>query len=170
MAATRGEMKFYADAMLGRLATWMRILGFDVAYTRDIDDRELVVRSLVEGRIVLTRDKLLAKRRSVRGRCLIIKSDHVREQLRQVVDAFGLRAEGLLGRCVRCNVPLVGVSKETIKDEVPLYVFETQKRFKRCPGCRRVYWAGTHSVHIKKELSRIMEGEGRAEGGDDIKE
>lgn len=156
--ATRGKekTKFFADAMLGRLATWMRIIGCDVEYERDIDDSALVIKAVTEGRFILTRDKLLIKRRVVRGRALYIESDRVEEQLRQVAKDFGIRPGHFFTRCIRCNAPLDGVEKAKVRRLVPEYVFETQDRFSKCPVCSRIYWAGTHKEHIKGVLARVF--------------
>ena len=145
--------------MLGRLATWMRILGCDVEYERDIPDSALVIRALAEGRVILTRDKLLMKRRSVQARSLFIESDRIGEQLRQVVRRFAITRAGLLTRCVRCNAELEGVKREAVEGLVPGYVYETQERFSRCPECTRIYWAGTHKEHILEGLSGVFKEE-----------
>jgi uncharacterized protein with PIN domain len=160
--AGRGEMskKFFADAMLGRLATWMRIIGCDVAYERDIEDSVLVIKALTEGRVILTRDRLLTRRRGVRGRTLFIESDRVVEQLRQVIKRFGIKRSRVLTRCIRCNIGLVNAEKEGVRGLVPEYVYESQERFSRCPGCSRIYWAGTHKGHINRVLDRVFGDDG----------
>lgn len=155
-----GEKKFFADAMLGRLATWLRIIGCDVVYDREIDDAELVERAEREGRIILTRDTLLLKRRKARGRSFFVEGDHFEEQLGHVAVRFGLGLKGFLTRCVRCNTLLEGVEKESVKGLVPPYVFETQEKFSRCPHCSRIYWAGTHKQKMLEKLSSIVKGDG----------
>ncbi len=152
------EARFFADAMLGRLATWMRILGLDVEYEADIEDSLLAARARDEGRLILTRDTRLVKRRAVRERCLLIESDHVEDQIAQVVGSFGITASRLLTRCLRCNMPLTGVTRASVEALVPRYVYETQSRFSTCPGCARVYWGGTHKTHIIEALRGIVEG------------
>ncbi len=155
-------MKFFADTMLGRLARWMRIMGYDVEYEPSIDDDEIIRRALEEGRIILTRDTLLARRRAIRGRFVFIKGDHLREQLHQIVERFGMEEERFLTRCLRCNLLLVDVVKEAVRDSVPPYVYTTQERFSACPGCGRIYWAGTHRDHMMRELSLLFD-EGRGD-------
>lgn len=154
----RREARFFADAMLGRLATWMRILGLDVEYEPDIEDSVLAARARGEGRLILTRDTRLVKRRGVRECCLLIESDHVGEQIAQVVGSFGITASRLLTRCLRCNMPLKGVKRASVEALVPRYVYETESRFSICPGCSRVYWGGTHKAHIIEALSGVVEG------------
>lgn len=151
--------RFLADAMLGSLARWMRTLGCDVEYERHISDGALIQRALSEGRAVLTRDTLLAKRRALRGRCLLVRGDDMEGQLRQVAESFDLKGAGVLTRCLRCNRVLVGVEKASVRGLVPEYVLMTQEKFSRCPQCRRVYWGGTHTVMLRKVLSRLLGGD-----------
>jgi uncharacterized protein with PIN domain len=150
--------KFFADSMLGRLALWMRVMGYDVAYEKAIEDHTLIKRALDEGRIILTRDTLLIPRRWVRGNSLFIESDHLSEQLRQVISVYGIEKEGFLTRCLRCNILLQRIPRDKAEGRVPPYVFETQKNFSTCRGCGRIYWAGTHRVEMLREVSRIREG------------
>ncbi len=149
-------MRLIADTMLGRLALWMRIAGFDVEYYHRIEDAELVERTLEEDRILLTRDTLLIKRRGIRGRVVFIESEHLEDQLRQVVRLFGLERGGFLKRCLRCNTLLERVEKEMIKDRVPPYVHRTQTIFSQCSSCGRIYWAGTHREEMIKRLGAIL--------------
>ena len=147
--------KFYADAMLGSLARWMRALGFDVEYDRAIDDRVLVRRALSQGRIVLTRDKQLAGRRALRGRVRFIESDRLEEQLKQVVERYPIGVGGSFTRCLRCNALLQDIDREEVKGRVPAYVFETEKRFRKCGPCGKIYWPGTHRAHMIGEIKRL---------------
>ncbi len=150
------DVKFFADAMLGRLALWMRVLGYDVEYHGEIDDEELIKRALREGRIILTRDTLLVKRRAVRGAVLFIKGDHLEEQLQQVVTNYRPRKDHLLTRCLGCNTILEDIDRDSIKGRVPEYVYATQERFAMCPSCRRIYWAGTHREEMLSRLKRLL--------------
>ncbi|RPI22738.1 MAG: hypothetical protein EHM61_21535 [Acidobacteria bacterium] len=145
--------------MLGTLAKWLRILGYDTAYDNRITDDEIVKRCLAEARIALTRDARLAQRRVLRG-SLLIESTELGAQLRQVLDFVGYRVDPgrLLSRCVECNSPLVSVSPESVKALVPEYVFRTQPDFKQCATCRRVYWGGTHREHIQHKLRKLLDG------------
>lgn len=150
-------MKFIADSMLGRLAKWMRTMGCDVSYYRKIGDGELVDTALREGRLILTRDTLLIKRRKAKGNYFLVEGNSYKEQLRQVIRHFGIDPyKDLLTRCVECNIPLVDIKKETVKDGVPEYVFETQERFRSCPKCGRIYWSATHKDDILKTLESII--------------
>jgi uncharacterized protein with PIN domain len=146
-------MKFLADNMLGRLATWLRLLGYDTAYLPHADDPELARVARAEDRILLTRDVELTRRRGVRH--VLIESDQVEEQLHQVSRVLNLSARQAFSRCAECNVTLDPVSKELVRGEVPPYVFQMQERFLRCPRCRRVYWRGTHWAHMLAQIEDL---------------
>ncbi|MEJ2696293.1 MAG: Mut7-C RNAse domain-containing protein [Candidatus Sulfobium sp.] len=150
-------MKFIADAMLGRLAKWMRIFGCDVVYHPDIDDRQLVRISREQERTLLTRDTLLLKRRGLNNP-VFIRSDDVRQQILEIRHMLKSCAELPLGRCAVCNGPLEGVPrKEEIRAAVPDYVYLSHDRFARCSGCGKVYWEGTHYGEIRKRVREISE-------------
>ena len=145
--------KFLADVMLGSLARWLRILGYDTVYDNRIEDDQIIARSHREGRITLTRDRPLQQRLEA-SRCLLIQNEELFQQIREVLEFLGhdLSPERLLTRCLRCNAPLERVSKDGIRPQVPPYVYKTQSRFKRCPGCQRIYWGGTHRQNIYQRL------------------
>ncbi len=144
--------------MLGKLALWMRVMGYDVAYESTIEDAALIRRAKDEGRIILTRDTLLIPRRWVREHSLFIKSDDPRDQLRQVLSAYAIDRGKFLTRCLRCNVALERTPREEVEGRVPPYVFKTRKEFSACPACGRIYWAGTHRDGMLREVSKIREG------------
>jgi len=152
------EKRFFADAMLGRLARWLRVMGYDCAYESSIDDGILAARAVAEDRVILTRDKLLCERRAAQGRFLFIKADGIDAQVRQVREVFGIDAARFLTRCLRCNLPLEEVSKDAARPAVPAYVRDTQERFLRCPGCGRTYWGGTHKARMREEVARLLNG------------
>ncbi len=151
--------RFLADGMLGKLATWLRILGCDVEYLGDLPDEELVERALEAGRVILTRDTLLVKRRKARDNHFFVTGDRWRDQLRQVVTAFGIDpAARLFTRCVRCNEPLAPVEKSRVAGRVPPYVFRTQETFTACPACGRLYWRATHRDAMERQIREILSG------------
>ncbi|MDX1632550.1 MAG: Mut7-C RNAse domain-containing protein [Thermoanaerobaculia bacterium] len=155
-SASDGRARLLADAMLGGLAKWLRILGLDVAYDPELDDAGVVDRAREEDRWILTRDRRLVKRREARDRHLLIDSVHVPEQVRQVVDALDLDVdrERLFSRCVRCNRPLEPIPAAEARSEVPPYVAKTQDRFRQCPDCERIFWPATHVGRMRKKLDR----------------
>jgi uncharacterized protein len=163
--------RFIADAMLGKLAKWLRILGFDVAYEHPIGDQDLVRRARSESRHILTRDCRLVQRRwSGSIRFTVIRDDHWPEQLRQVLlEMKPLPPIRILTRCVRCNELLRPLPREKALGSVPPYVHRTHKRFMHCPLCDRIYWRGTHPKQIVNRLRslRIREGSNRTEIGRD---
>jgi uncharacterized protein len=144
-------IKFIADAMVGKLARWLRVLGIDVEYSRIISDDELIRRAESEDRIILTRDSGIARRR-VQARCVLIESDHYREQVLQVLREFGIKDFQVFTRCLECNTPLRNVDKEAVFEKVPPFVYLTQERFAMCPSCDRVYWHGTHADEMLKRI------------------
>jgi uncharacterized protein with PIN domain len=160
-------MKFIADAMLGRLVTWMRVIGCDVAYVSDIEDEELVNMAHEQGRMILTRDTLLIQRRRAKQNYYFIDHDDYRDQLRQVVSHFGIDPYlEVLTRCLRCNAKLVHIDRDTIKHMVPPYVYETQQEFKTCPSCRRIYWGATHKEEMLRQLKDMLEDDDRGDNTD----
>lgn len=150
------EKKFFADAMLGKLARWMRTLGYDVEYDRAIDDPDLILRAAAEGRVILTRDTRLLKRRAARGRAVFIVGDEVGGQLRQAVALFPIEKDKLLTRCIRCNALLEKIDRGSVEGAVPAYVYETQDAFSRCPACKRVYWGATHRRRMLEDLRKLL--------------
>jgi len=154
MTATDDPLRLIADGMLGRLARWLRLLGYDTAYEKDADDLELARRARAEGRVLLTRDRALAARRGLRT--LLITSERVQEQVQQVVETLGPPPNPALSRCSLCNVPLEPATPQQVADRVPPYVLQTQERFGVCPNCGRVYWAGTHLQHMRRYVGSLL--------------
>jgi uncharacterized protein with PIN domain len=151
--------RFVADKTLGRLARWLRIVGCDVLYGSNFSGNGLLAAARREHRIVLTRDRRLARRADM-PRFLLVEDDRFRQQLRQVVVAFDIDPRaGLFRRCVDCNTELVEVPREEVAADVPEFVRATQKRFRRCPRCRHLYWDATHVDRVRDELDRMGLGE-----------
>jgi uncharacterized protein with PIN domain len=135
-------MKFIADAMLGKLAKRMRLLGLDVLYDPGLGDNEIIRLSLEQERVILTRDTGLAAR-PIASSHLFIKSGQVREQLEEVFAECHPEPKPL-SRCSGCNTPISPVAKEDIQEFVPRHVYEKNTVFFHCPGCGRIYWRGSH--------------------------
>jgi uncharacterized protein with PIN domain len=148
--------QFVVDSMLGRLARWLRILGFDTWYFRKIDDRELVKIHDETGRVLLTRDTRLVRCRGI-GRHVLVQSDRWEDQLREVVQALSLdvRRERMLTRCLLCNRPLERVRPEEAYHRVPDYVAGSTSAFSACKSCGKVYWAGTHRKRMDEVVSML---------------
>ncbi|MFA4028216.1 MAG: hypothetical protein GDYSWBUE_000077 [Candidatus Fervidibacterota bacterium] len=148
-------LKFAADAMLGKLARWLRLLGYDVFYSPNADDDELIKVAREEGRILLTRDTQLLRRKDV-PLFLLILSDDWQEQILQTALRFNLDLDGKrMTRCVECNELLEPVDKEEVRYEVPRHVYRTQEHFSRCPKCRKIFWAGSHCERANRVIERI---------------
>ncbi len=148
--------QFVVDSMLGRLARWLRILGFDAWYFRVIDDRELLRLHHETGRILLTRDTHLVQCREV-GRHVLVWSDGWEDQLRQVVVALSLEVcrERMLTRCLLCNRPLEKLAREEAYGRIPDYVAGSTSAFHGCRSCGKVYWAGTHRKRMEEVVSML---------------
>ncbi|MCC7201808.1 MAG: Mut7-C RNAse domain-containing protein [Nitrospirae bacterium] len=149
-------MRFIADEMLGRLAKWLRILGYDTAYFRHIRDSELLRLSVAENRILLTRDTLFIKRRGLRN-FLFISYDKPFEQIRQVVRELSIPyPTEPFTRCVMCNNILEPFTREDACRTVPEYVCKTQDVFGRCSICHKIYWKGTHYERMERVLGDLF--------------
>lgn len=151
---------FIVDCMLGRLARWLRILGFDTWYFRKIADDRLLRLHATSGRVLLTRDTGLILRVET-GERLFVESDDWKDQLRQVTRTLGLRVadERILTRCILCNDPLRAVPREAVRGRVPDHVASVNTEFRTCPSCGKVYWSGTHPQRMR----RVLEGLGARE-------
>ena len=147
-------MKFICDEMLGTLAKWLRIMGYDTEYAKGMDDEEIISRAAEEGRAILTRDKLLARKG---GNSLYIGERKLEEQIRKVIEHFNLdvEEERLLSRCTICNVEVEKVEKGEVREKVPEHVWQSHDEFWRCPKCGRIYWMGSHWDNMKDMLEKI---------------
>lgn len=141
--------------MLGTLAKWLRILGYDTAYAKQMNDEEIINMARKEGRIVITRDKLLARKAD---ESLYIEEKELEKQLKKVVEYFNLEiGENILSRCTICNIPVERIKKEEAKGKVPEYVWEHTEIFWRCKKCGRIYWLGSHWQNMEEMIKRIEE-------------
>jgi uncharacterized protein with PIN domain len=156
------EIKFIVDNNVGKLAKWLRIMGYDALLFSGDDDGKMVKTALEQIRVILTKDNQIMKRRLVtsgRLKAILIKDDDVKAQLRQVVAALNLDYHHKpFSRCLECNQPLVEKDKERVKSLVPPYVFKTQEDYMECPSCHRLYWRGTHWQAMSHELDEMAKG------------
>jgi len=144
------------DAMLGKLARWLRAAGYDAAWTDGIDDEDLVRQADVEHRVLVTSDGPLMAHRLIRDgtvRAVFVPVElETLGQLRHVLRRLGLPlAEP---RCMACGGDLVPVEKSAVADEVPPRTYAAFDDYRRCSRCRKVYWRGTHWSRIRAALSR----------------
>lgn len=165
----RGEplraVRFVADAHLGRLARYLRLLGFDTRFENDPGDRELARLSADEGRILLSRDRgLLARAIVTHG--LWVPSARPREQLAWVVERLDLyRLIRPFTRCTVCNGGLEPVPGTEVRDQVPERVAKVFHRFWRCRGCGRIYWEGSHYQRLRALVDQVAEPPRDEDGG-----
>ena len=148
------------DHNVGKLAKWLRMVGYDAKMFTGPDDSDMVDVALAENRIILTRDTQIKKRRvAVNGelKVILIKSDQLKEQLKQLIHNLKLSKEDFqpFTICLECNAPLAESSKEEVKDRVPPFVFKTQQHYVECPVCHRVYWKGTHWKAMVKKIENL---------------
>jgi uncharacterized protein with PIN domain len=148
-----GEARFVADCMLGRLGKWLRILGYDTLYDPHLDDDAIARLARADGRILLSRDTTLVKRKGVHS--LFIESELLERQLAQVLRTCGLRTSSPFSRCPVCNSPLESVPRTNAWGQVPPFVFATQESFHLCPACNRFYWRGTHWQRMLEQVEKL---------------
>lgn len=155
------EVSFALDPALGKLARWLRILGYDAAFGRHLCGRALVRTARSEGRVLLTRDTRILRLEDLPPH-LFIRSDHFREQLRQVKEELRLNFDRpVFSRCVTCNVPTRPTPKDRVEGRVPAYVFATQTQFTSCQKCGKIFWRATHYEHVLSELAAMRGGQRR---------
>jgi len=155
-------LRFLLDEQLGKLARWLRIIGQDAAYQREIPDAQLLERAAAEGRVILTRDhRLSARARALsfadRVTIVVLTENYPALQLREVFQMYRERIQvAVFSRCPVCNAATAPEDKNRVEAEVPPFVFTTQTEFTRCPECRRVYWQATHRSRVALALKDIL--------------
>jgi uncharacterized protein len=162
------ETKFIADNNVGKLARWLRLIGYDTLLLRQKDDGQMIRTALKDNRVILTKDSQFMKRRLVTTgtlKTVLVKQDDPESQLREVVKTLGLDYRFRpFSLCLECNRTLVARDKEEVRNLVPARVFETQTDYRECPACHRIYWQGTHWRAMDKKLQDLQAeaGENRA--------
>jgi uncharacterized protein with PIN domain len=155
------EIKFVADCNVGKLARWLRMLGYDTLYFHNIEDGRLMDIALREGRVVLTKDTEMRKRALVtkgQVQLLLLEEDDPKKQLRRVIKTLSLGASAQkFTRCLECNESLAPRTRDEVQDLVPAHVHRTQTDYMQCPSCDRVYWRGTHWERMTEELERLTD-------------
>jgi uncharacterized protein with PIN domain len=146
-----GTPRFVADHMLGSLARWLRIMGYDTVYDKSLDDPGIANLARAESRFILTRDRELAKEPGA----LMIEADDLDLQLKAIAEKYGLKFHDNLFRCSACNGELAALDKAQAKDSVPEGAFENNEKFWKCSKCGKVYWKGTHWHGIMDRFRRL---------------
>jgi uncharacterized protein with PIN domain len=142
--------------MLGKLAKWLKILGFDALFFSRIEDDELLAIAGREGRILLTKDTGLIQK-AKHAETLFLESEEWQEQVPQVLEHFELWEKvNPHTRCIDCNMKLKNLPKKNAKNLVSSFVFEHADAFALCPNCGRVFWRGTHFKDMEAQIEEIL--------------
>lgn len=151
-AAPLRRSRFILDVHLGKLASYLRMLGFDSTYSRNWDDQEIIARSLKEGRIILSRDVGLLKHNRV-SHGYWVRHDLPLEQLEEVIRSLELSSQfEPFTRCMECNGAIHAVSREAIRDQIDPQILERFDAFWQCADCHRIYWRGSHYERMKERI------------------
>ncbi|MBI1892676.1 MAG: Mut7-C RNAse domain-containing protein [Candidatus Rokubacteria bacterium] len=155
----RGEApRFVADSMLGRLARWLRAMGYDTLYLGRARDGDLLELANRERRTLLTRDLRLA-RTAGKDTAYQVRAERIEAQLAEVVAAFGLDPEtDPLSRCLECNHLLAPLEAGDLRGRVPPHILASHRKFSGCAVCGRVYWEGSHAQRMRNRLRAITPG------------
>ena len=151
MSAGASPPKFVADHMLGSLARWLRMMGYDTVYDKSKDDADIAKLARSESRFILTRDKELSKEPGA----LLLDNEDLDSQLQAVATRDGLKFNEDMIRCSTCNGELVNLPKDEAKGKVPDGAFQMNERFWRCANCQKTYWKGTHWEGITARLKKL---------------
>jgi len=162
------EVKFIADEMCGRLARWLRLLGFDTLYVTgkdnttliEVDDDYILSKAIIEGRILITRDVRLYRRAlSIGTDAILIRSNDIEGKLREVLSKVSKNRHIIVKpRCPICNSSLRRMDKRELNElsrYVPPNVLENFDEFLFCDRCKKVYWFGSHWKYIKEIVKKI---------------
>jgi uncharacterized protein len=150
------DLKFIADVHLGKLAKYLRLCGIDTYYRTDSSDEEIIDLAESDKRVILTRDKELLKNKKV-THGYWIRPVNLYEQLRDVLRCFDLKQRvDLFTRCMECNGLLEDVSKREILNRLMPQTRRYFRKFKKCPGCNRIYWNGSHFRNMKRQIEELM--------------
>ena len=149
-------MKFAADSMLGRLAKWLRILGYDTLYARAQSDKEFMQLAR-EGRILLSRNSRFKKKIS-KDNLVFIEGNDPTTQLQALIHTLGLpiEPERFFTRCTICNGQLERISREDVAGKVPDYVWGEHNHFSECENCGKIYWPGSHMARSREEILQLL--------------
>jgi uncharacterized protein with PIN domain len=150
-------MKLLCDHMLGSLAKWLRIFGFDTLYPDATMNDDFILQIVKqENRLLISRDKeLLFRAKKAHIDVLEIQTTDLHDQLTQVLRRLPIDPTHVLTRCTLCNTPLLSVEKKHIKASIPPKVFETMDAFWFCPTCSKYYWMGTHYENMIEKINEL---------------
>jgi uncharacterized protein with PIN domain len=150
-------VKFIPDVHLGRLVKYLRLSGFDTYYDENLNDRQIIDISISEKRIILTRDRGLLKNKLV-THGYWVRSVDPKKQFKEIVIRFDLKKSiKPFTRCMECNTILRDISKNDISGMLMPKTRQFYEDFRQCPGCKRIYWAGSHYEKMKKQLADLID-------------
>jgi len=151
---------FAADRMLGKLAKWLRILGYDTLYSNTLCNDKFIALA-EEGRILLSRNTRLAGKVAP-DRLIFIEANDPKRQLHALIRLLGLQpdTDEFFSRCTVCNGLLEAAGPEDVIGKVPDHIWTGHNRFSECKTCGRIYWPGTHLARSREEIRRILSGSG----------
>jgi uncharacterized protein with PIN domain len=154
------EVKFIADNNVGKLARWLRLIGYDTLLFKQKNDSQMIKTALSENRVILTKDTQFMKRRLVTNgklKTTLIRQDDPKLQVQEVVKTLNLNYHFKpFSLCLECNRALIARDKEEVQNLVPARVFETQTQYTQCPSCHRIYWQGTHWQAMVQKLQDLQ--------------
>ena len=153
-------LKFLTDGMLGKLTRWLRMLGYDVEYSKSLDDDQLIASAKEERRVLLTRDLKLYQRATSRGTdAFLVEGNTEDEKLAELARRFNLKLEINVATsyCPKCNARIKLVSKDEVADHVPKTTYTYYNEFWKCPRCGQIYWQGAHWKRIDATLKKARE-------------
>ncbi|MEA3372307.1 MAG: Mut7-C RNAse domain-containing protein [Campylobacterota bacterium] len=146
---------FIADCHLGKVAKYLRMMGYNTLYFTHIEDDELIDLANAQHRIILTRDRELSERK--KAPCLLIKATKTKEQLQEIIRQFDLYAsDEHFSRCIVCNTPLQPIEKDKVIERIPRKIAHYFSYFEICPTCERIYWHGDHYKRMKQFIDSLF--------------
>jgi len=149
-------LRFAVDRMLGNLAQWLRIIGYDTTFNKNLSLKAFSELSKAEQRIILTRNSRIHEIRSPVEYYLVAQQQSDK-QFREIIDKFNLDTKKhIFSRCLECNVRVDEVKREDVKNDIPDYVYNNSDIFLKCPECGKVFWKGSHYESVVKKLESII--------------
>jgi uncharacterized protein len=147
-------VKFVCDVMLGKLAKHLRLLGLDAVYLRGLPQLKNMTESEEPWIFITRRTKFTGCQRS-----LVVHSELTRQQLAELKDILRpfIDRSKVLNRCMECNIPLEDIVRKEVEHRVPEFVFHYYRRFKKCPSCNRIFWEGSHALHMTDLLKELLD-------------
>ena len=147
-------MRFIITKELGKLARWLRIIGFDTIYCKNVDSGALIIQALRDDRTIVTR----CKNTHHLERCtVVVNSNRLSYQLKELIEQLNLQIDEktMFTRCTLCNGVLGSVNKEEVKEKIPQHVYGSQGKFTRCSDCHKIYWQGSHWGNVNEVITKL---------------